>query len=177
MTTSTDIKATRINTLMTGRIGGVLEGFYCGFSPASVAHYILYMELRRGRESRTKMMELPYFDKWSRLRKEKMEEEEVALIVYPHLKELEALTLSEINASVIINRIDAAKTETLAGMRAMVECVQGKRLDGWEFEAFFEAVIQEAEELMDNIGITVARGKMGVHGKFYVLSHATFNKE
>ena len=101
----------------------------------------------------------------------------MALIVYPHLKELEAYSLSEINARVIINRIDAAKTETLAGMRALVECVQTKRLDGWEFDSFFEAVIQEAEELMDNIGITVARGKMGVHGKFYVLTHVTFDKE
>ncbi|WBF04683.1 hypothetical protein [Erwinia phage vB_Ea277G] len=177
MNTNTDTKDIRINTLMTGRIGAVLEGFYCGFTPASVAHYILYMELRRGRDSRTKVMELPYFQTWSALRKRKMDEEEINLMVYPSLGELETQTLSEINGAVIVNRMDAAKTETLAGMRALVECVETKRLDGWEFNLFFEAVVLEAERLMDHIGITVARGKMGVHGKFYVLTHPSFAVE
>lgn len=172
--TTQDMKTIRINTLMTGRVGAVLEGFYCGFSAASVAHYILYMELRRGRDSRTKVMELPYFRDWAALRKKKMEEEDVALLVYPNLVELENQTLSEINGAVIMNRMDASKTETLAGMRAMVDCVQTKRLDGWEFDSFFDAVVREAEELMDLIGITVAKGKMGVHGKFYVLTHKSF---
>lgn len=171
------MKDIRMNTLMTGRIGGVLEGFYCGFSAASVAHYILYMELRRGRDSRTRVLQLPYFQKWSALRKQKMEDEDLALVVYPNLVELENQTISDINGMVLVNRMDSSKTETLAGMRAMAECVTRTRLDGWSFEEFFDAVVREADELMDIVGITVAPGKMGVHGKFYVLTHPMFAVE
>lgn len=173
-----NLKEERITTLMNGRIGGVLEGFYCGFSPASVAHYTLYMELRRNRNTRTQVLELPYFRDWAALRKQKMEKEGISLIVFPNLVELENESIAEINSAVITNRIDAANTETLAGMKAMVESVDTTRHDGWTFDTFFDAVIREAEELMDIIGVSVARQRgAGTNNMFALTIKKPANKE
>lgn len=154
MTTSNN-KVNRLTKLLAGRVGNVLTGFYCGYSAPSVAHWLVYTELRRDRKSRPLVNQLPYFQEWRELRTQMTVSER--LLSFPHLKELKTQSVKSINASIVVNRMNPAPVETLEGMQAMVSCASETRADGATFDTFFDAVCLEANTLMDDLDLVLVK--------------------
>lgn len=170
---TTPLNPARLSCLLTNRVGNILEGFYCGYSAPSVAHYLVYMELRRDRVARPKVTEHPYFTEWRSLRKEMCSKEDIPLAVFPHLEELRCLKIMQINGAVLMNRFEHYDTSSLRGMQAMVECASAQRNDGYTFDAFFQSVCEECDTLMNLLGLEVIDAGNQNMGKPARLDFAT----
>ena len=143
------------------RHGDVVLGFYCGYSPEQVAHYLVYSTIRADKNVGAKVIyRIPYFARWRELRNKNNQ----AWNVLPTPEDFEA-GFDAVTARIQANRMGAEPTDSIAGMLAVAEAVSHTRNDDFDLPGFQQAVIDATLTLSGHCGLTMVDREGKMHGR------------